>query len=324
MKHTGKGQAIVLGMTLGLISSLAFTANEAHSALGNTVQPIQFDFAVGTEAMTGDTTYSIGGDINYADGDSESVHFPISELEWPMDIWLVRFDASVSINSNWKINGTLKTNISDPDDPMIDRDWLTISDPGQLDVYSESGITDFSTLIWDFNVEWSFLQDDLWNLYTGAGYMHQNFDYTGQLNYQYSPSGQSGMEYYGDGITGITYETTYTMPYLMVGGDFAVMPNLVLAGGFSYSPFVSAEDEDHHLLRDKVSMGDMEGDAFMFNVSGTYYFIPTLFMEAGFQYTSIEADGTQTQTADGEPLGRIDMESESTQSSAYLTIGYSL
>ncbi len=326
MKQAGKRKAIAFGLTFGLISSLALTADDAQSAIGaNSTEPVKFDLAIGFEAMGGDTTYSIGGNMTYATGETDSAHFPISELEWPLDIWLARFDAGVSIGSSWKINGVLKTNISDPDDPMVDRDWLTLSDPGQLDVYSTSSISDFSALIWDLNVEWSFLQDAFWSLYAGAGYMYQNFDYTGQLIHQYSPSGQSGIEHYGDGTPGITYEMTYTMPYLLVGADFTVMPNFTIAGSFSYSPFVTAEDEDHHLLRNKVSIGDMEGSAFMFAISGKYNFnsMPALFMEGGLEYTSIEVDGEQVQRVYGDPLGKIDMESESTQTSAYLNIGYS-
>ena len=67
---------------------------------------------------------------------------------------MARVDAGLKIGSSWCINGVLRK-ISDPDDPMVDQDWLA---PGRLDVYSESNISEFKALIWDVDVEWAFLQ----------------------------------------------------------------------------------------------------------------------------------------------------------------------
>ena len=68
---------------------------------------------------------------------------------------MARVDAGLNIGSSWCINGVLKTNISDPDDPMVDQDWLA---PGRLDVYFESKISEFKVLIWGVDVEWAFSQ----------------------------------------------------------------------------------------------------------------------------------------------------------------------
>ena len=77
------------------------------------------------------------------------------------------------------------------------------------------------------------------------------------------------------------------------------------------------------VLLHAVSSGDMDGDAFMLDISGRYSFTPTIFMEAGFQFMKIEVDGTQTQKYGwGIPLGTIDEEAESTQTSGFLSIGY--
>ena len=56
-----------------------------------------FDLSVGIEGMEGDTTYQIGGNIVLPDGTSGAIHFPVSELEWPLDIWLGRIDAGLNI-----------------------------------------------------------------------------------------------------------------------------------------------------------------------------------------------------------------------------------
>ena len=52
-------------------------------------------------------------------------------------------------------------------------------------------------------------------------------------------------------------------------------------------------------------------------------FTPAIFVEAGFQYLNIEVDGGQAQVYGwGFPLGTAAQEAESTQTSGYLTIGY--
>jgi hypothetical protein len=61
----------------------------------------------------------------------------------------------------------------------------------------------------------------------------------------------------------------------------------------------------------------------MFEVSGNFQISPWWFVKAGVQYTGISVDGDQYQVLSGEPLGQIDQEVESDQSSAYMTMGYS-
>ncbi len=338
MKQAGKSKAIALGLVIGLLSSgTVFAADEVQNestvqsdASESSDKSSVFDISIGTELMSGDTTYSTGGVVTFADGSSANLHFPVSELEWPLDIWLARVDAGINVGSSWRINGVLKTNISDPDDPMKDSDWGVFylagdpySSPSDLDVYSESNISDFDALIWDINIEWAFLQRQSWNLYAGLGYQYQKFEYDGQLiqetiYYLGTPVGVS----YGDGSVGITYEMTYKMPYFLIGTDFQLTPNFTVSGSFAYSPWVDAEDEDHHLLRDRVAQGDMDGDAIMFDVSGTYNFTSSWFLEGGFHYTKIDVDGDQSVSMYGFPVLTQYEESESTQTSGYLNIGY--
>ena len=85
MKQTVKSIATALGLTIGILSTgTLFAADKAESTPAKKpVKSIGFDISIGTELMSGDTTYSIGGDITLADGSSGTPHFPISELEWP-------------------------------------------------------------------------------------------------------------------------------------------------------------------------------------------------------------------------------------------------
>ena len=316
-------KSIVLGLTLGILSSgIVFAAGETQSTeTEKPGKPVVFDISIGSELMSGDTTYSIGGPIVHPDGSVENAYFPFSQLEWPLDIWLARVDAGVNIGSSWRINAVVKKNISDPAENMNDSDWVT---PGSLDIYSESEISDFDALIWDIDVEWVFIKRQAWDIYAGFGYQYQNFEYEAQGIYQYSPSGLPGFAAYGDGSVSITYEMTYKMPYFLIGTDFQVTPDFIVAGSFAYSPWVDANDEDYHLARKPVlvSQGDMNGDAYMFDLSGTYHFLTSWFFKAGFHYLKIAVDGNQHQSFGGIPNSTVREESDSNQTSGYLSIGY--
>jgi outer membrane protease len=285
-----------------------------------------FNIAIGTEIMSGNTTYQIGYPWTHPNGTQSAGYFPFSKLEWPLDIWLARIDAVLNIGDSWRINGVLKKNLSDPGDKMKDSDWITPSNPGRLDVYSELNISKFDAWIFDIDVEWIFLKRQSWSLYAGLGCQYQKFEYDAKLIHQYSPSGLPGYEAYGDGRVAITYEITYTMPYLKIGTDFKIKDKFTLDGSFAWSPIVKAKDEDHHLLREnggKICTGDMDGNAYMINLSAKYNFTPSWFLKVGFHYTKIDVDGEQYQIyGNGDPIGTVTQKSESTQTSGYLTVGY--
>ena len=316
----GKG---LLRLAVGFICTGFISQVHAAASLDPYYQagPIHLDFSFGLEEMTGDLTSSIGGEINHANGENEVTFFPISELEWPMDIPLARFDGSLTLNSLWRINGTVKTALDDPEDNMIDRDWFS---PGGLaDIYSESSISSSDALIFDVDLEWTYFRQGPWSLSAGIGYLQQEFEYEGDLIIQYSPTGISGYNYIGDGSTGITYDNTFSMFYFLLGANMQLTPQLDFSGKFSVAPFASSEDELHNFYSDKVSTGDMEGVACMFEVSGNYRITPWWFVKGGVQLAYISVDGDQYQVLAGEPLGRIEQEIESNQSSAYISMGYS-
>lgn len=319
----GKTGQIIRGLALtaGLMSACILCSQAQAATSLDPYMPSTFVFSFGVESMVGDLTSSIGGEINHADGKNENTFFPISELEWPLDLLLARFDASLRVNPMWRINGTLKTSIDDPEDAMIDRDWF--SSGGEPDIYSESSISQFEAFILDVDFEWTYLQERSWSLYTGVGYLYQEFEYEGDLIVQYSPTGITGYNYIGSGSTGITYDNTFSMIYFLLGADIQLTPQLDFTGKFSVAPLSTSEDELHHLYYNKVSTGDMEGISYMFELSGNLQLTPWWFIQAGFQYTNIAVEGDQYQVLGGIPLGQIEQEVESVQSSGYISIGYS-
>jgi outer membrane protease len=278
--------------------------------------------SIGAERMTGYTTYQIGYPFTPPGGPVQNGYFPFSKLEWPLDTWLARLDARFNISDSWRINGLLKKNFTNPGDNMKDSDWLTSANPGRLDVYSESSISKFDAWIFDIDLEWVFLKQKYWSVYAGLGWQFQKFYYEGKLIHQYSPSGLPGYDFYGDGSVAINYEITYNMPYVKIGTDFHIKEKFILDGSFAWSPIVKAKDEDNHLLRGKTSTGDMNGNAYMFNLSARYTFTPSWFLKGGIQYTKISVDGDEFQIDTLGPIGTVKEESDSRQTSYYLTVGY--
>ena len=316
MKRTIK--VIALGFALATIST-----NTLHAGDTGKVGPIDFDISVGSECMSGNTTFRIGYPVTEIGGLTYQGFFPFSELKWPLDTWLARVDLGVNIGKSARINGTVKKNTTKPGRNMVDKAWITDSDPTQLDAYSESFNSDFSALIFDCDFEWVFLKNKSNRVYAGIGYQYQKFSYDSNLIHQYSPSGLPDFkDFYGDGSVSMTYDISYSMPYLILGGKHNISKHIAVAGSIAYSPYVSAHDKGMLLLEDRKLNGDMNGSAYMINVSSTYTISSSLFIECGMHYTKIIVDGTQTQSISGVPTSLVALDSKSSQTSGYLKIGY--
>ncbi len=324
MRLIKRSGVLVSGLCLSLVIGHSALAAKAPGPMTITTNKAKATISIGTEILDGDTTYRIGFPVTM-DGQTYEGYFPFSELKWPLDVVMARVDGSVTFRDVWEVNGYVKTNLTDPDGNMEDSDWLTDSALYQLDIFSESYISDFSALIFDVDVEYTFAKNNKYSLYGGLGYQYQNFTFDGNLIRQYSPSGMPGYDFIGDGTTGITYEISYHLPYLMVGSDMELFENFILSASFAFSPYVKATDEDHHLLREnggKVTESDMDGTGIMFDISGKYNFATRWFVELGFHHTQIDVDGTMDQSYVWFGyFGSNKVESESSQTSGYLSIG---
>lgn len=324
MKNFNKKSILLAGLVFSLATMESLVAYGASGPATKTENIAKCTISIGTEILDGDTTYQIGYPITM-DGVTYEGYFPFSELEWPLDVTMGRIDTSATFSGGIRINATLKKNITDPDDNMEDRDWLTESDPSRLDIYSESYISDFNAIIFDFSVEYIFGTWDKVSLYGGLGYQYQKFEFKGNLIEQYSPSGLSGYDATGDGSVGIGYEIVYQMPYLSLGTDIEFEKGFSMTASLAFSPYVDAEDEDDHFLREfggRVTRSDMDGTAIMFNLGGKYNFTPIWYMELGFNAVKIDVDGTMNQNYIW--FGRYAsnrVESESTQISGYINLG---
>ena len=274
---------------------------------------------LGAEKWEGDTTYQIGGTVSTPSATYE-YHFPISELEFPLDVYMISLSGSIEITKKLFMSAGVKKNVTDDSGKMKDSDWMTLSNPDQLDIYSESD-AELDALIIDVNLRYRFFEKPGWSFSAGFGYLYQNFDYECSLIRQWSPSGLSGYDYTGSGEVGLTYEVKYSIPYMEIGAQFKTK-DFSVETTLGYSPFVTAKDEDHHILRSKVNKGDCDGDAIFFSLKGQYDFFNNWFLTLGLEYTKIETEGESDAYFYGVYDHTIDEEIFSEQKVIALTVGY--
>lgn len=319
---TKKGAVLVASTIFCLSTPLAVLATDNSAQVENASGGVKFGMAAGVEAWSGDITYQIGYPVSDAYGYIYNGYFPFSELSFPLDVAFGTVEADLTIIDKYVIGLKLKKNISDPDDYMEDRDWITSSDPSRLDIYSDSTVTDFSAFVIDVDLNYRIVVNDRVSFGAGIGYMHQDFEYETALIRQWSPSGLMGFDYVGDGTTSLIYEVEIDMPYLEVSGHFNILPSLFINGRFAYAPWVSVDDKDQHLLRNKVNTGDLSGSAVMFSGDVEYDFTPQFFVTGGFDYTYIKADGDMDATFYGIYDHTVAEELESDQFVLYATVGF--
>jgi outer membrane protease len=275
---------------------------------------------VGIGRLSGDTTYQIGGMYDTPSG-SGTYHFPISKLEFPLDVWMISAKESKELGKNLTVSVSAKKNFIRDAGRMEDSDWLTITNPTQLDVYSQSDAY-LDILHLGIHVSYRFFETPHWSIIAGVGYWYQNLDYECKLIKQWSPSGLSGYDYTGTGSVDLTYEVTYHIPYIEIGTQHTFNNKWSLDTSLGYSPIVHAEDLDVHVLRAKVSEGDCDGNVILFSLKGQYTVLPNWFLALQLDYTYITTDGRQKQYTDGAWSATIDQKITSEQLFGVLSVGY--
>jgi len=285
----------------------------------------------GIGKLGGDTTYQIGGNY-FTPAGSGQMHFPISELEFPLDVWMVSVEASKEFAKKWKVSVGAKKNITSDAGKMKDSDWgayflegYAWAQKDTLDIYSESD-GELDALIMDINLRYRFYEKTNWAFIVGIGYIRQNFDYAISNLNQWYPSSNY---YFGVDLPHtlasgkiMTYEITYSIPYIEIGVQGSFKDEFSVEASFGYSSLVDAQDEDVHILRAKVAEGHCDGDAILLSLRARFDFSKNWFLLAEFDHTKIDTDGWQEQYIDGVRIGRIDQEITSEQILACFSIGY--
>ncbi len=286
---------------------------------------VEFEVSPGIGYLTGDNTYEIGDVPAELDPWGREPYFPISRLEFLLGVPIATLDARVTVD-RWTLSGGARINICDRAGNMRDYDWgMPFWDddgdegPGwyvweitdgthswyALDVESKSEST-VDVLFWEAEVAYELFSRAYRDAfdgssqgtvrgYFGAGYEHRAFEYECELIRQWSPSGIPGYDVTGDGTVGLTYDVSYSIPYVEIALE-GVSRNAGMSLSAGFSPHVTARDEDVHLARRPgpiYAEGECTGNALKARANIRYDITPHWSVGLLMDYLYLRTSGEQ-------------------------------
>ncbi len=290
-----------------------------------------FNFALSTNLsnVTGDTTYNI--EFSEYDQDYGRIEGE-SELEFEINAVMLNVQADFSFKDDFLIfSFIVGQTVSEADGNLRDRDWIRYDYYEYLygdtdsDIESEGEMYEVKAVInfLEFGKQVKF------KLGASAGYQKQKwgtfkarnvegFYLDDYLNRDYFRS------YYQSDI--LTYEVEYDIMYS--GIDFQIYFNdkFRVSCGLDLG-IVHVEDEDNHILREKVSTGDADGIYLALKTKANYQITSNFSVAASLDVISIDADGDQTQTFYDNGVITdmyIDIDDEITSEQVYIGIAAKL
>ncbi len=260
-----------------------------------------FGIGIGIGFMSGNTLYHISA-YDATGGIESELEFPLKTLLLGLEYGYVGRNArgqdDLKIGIQWFMN------IDNGSGKLKDSDWLTDSvdiievgapHPG-LDIYSESDITLKANII-DLRASYNFWPSDSLSVGPLGGFLYQNFQFDASNVHQVGYGPYNTPSYTGS-VSGLvlTYEVTYTIPYLGIHSEMLVSRSFQAFLDLGYSPWASAEDRDDHVLRKKVSKAKTKGSAYLAAITAQWDIEDNDFFLIRGQYLEINTTGTQTQT----------------------------
>lgn len=258
----------------------------------------------GVSSIFGNTTYDITFheyDPNYGriDGESE-LEFDIAAALYNVGIEMVFLDEVLVLSVNY--SGTMNAYGG----TLRDRDWITndainyyydeLMGDTDSDVDSEVDIV-------DVNLKWyvgSVGQNNRVRFNVVAGYQNQKWGTFEASNIDGYYSGlltdDGRRQYFNETFSSpvLTYEVTYDMFYGGFGVDFKVFEDFILKTQLNLG-YVSAEDEDDHILRQKISEGETDGIMADLNLDLLFKLTEFVNFSIYTHFKMIDTEGDQTQ-----------------------------
>ena len=255
----------------------------------------------GAGIYTGNVTYQIGGHFVVPSRHIDEVDpFPLSKLQFPLNVTMVTFGNEFTFNKNFEIRGEITKNISTGAGQEMDTDYIWMPGP-VVQTYSASD-ADVQAITTDVGFRyWVARQNtDELHLKLGLGfaYLYEHFEWRlsnlDQFDYYYS----SGFPYVPtletvqSGLIG-TYETTTNMPYLEVASEFEQTDAFSLLISLGYSPIAQISDEDNHILRQIVSTTNVIGSAYKIGVQAKYNLSKNWILMGKWDWINYDLTGTE-------------------------------
>jgi len=259
MKITSK---IALGTVVTLFAFNSAFAIHAHDSgeikvIDNSDVGLSFRATLSSVEGQGDE-YVYNGDND----PSLSSGYKVSELNWDISsLWMLGGEASLQLGQYIRFNAGMWVGITDGDGQMEDYDWMepSISDWTH---YSESEIDIDSAISMDMNASLQFIELGACKLHAMLGYKVDYWEWSAYGgHYIYSQNGFRDSTGSFGNVHGIDYNQTFDMFYAGLKATLD-SSSLHASAYVKYSPFVNAEDEDDHLMRDLHFTEDFDGGDF--------------------------------------------------------------
>ena len=275
------------------------------------------------ESLSGYTQYRIGGHVELATGESGELRMPISELEFPLDVWLASIGCRIMLSGNIIAEITYKANITSDAGELKDSDW-GIADPerhpNRLDIYSESD-ADLDARIVDLKLRGRIFKNrtETLELFTGGRFQYQNFQFeVTNLDQWYPSRPHLGHDYVSGNV--IDYEATYYILAAEFAGQYKI-EKISVESSIGVA-FVASEDQDRHLLRSKVNESDGVGIGALFSLEGKYRIAEHWVAAVQIEYISLYTEGESKAYFNDRYDHTIDNELESQQASVALGVEF--
>ncbi len=261
----------------------------------------QFEIENGFERLFLYTLYQIGGKTQSRRGISY-YHFPISELKFPLNIYMFYANLNLSFLDRITIHYGMHASINSRVGKMEDSDWVPYHNIKTI--YSESDAR-LNAIFNEADLTVRLFTVSFFSLKVGAGFMHQYLYYWCSNVEQMSIYDTSSPIYIGNPeyikLQGkiITYKLNYYIFTLQITPVFSIPikgGSLEITTAIRFSPYLKAKDVDDHILRGKLSEGDSHGTAFMPSLRLKYLFPSRIFITAKLDYLYLVTKGKQNQS----------------------------
>ena len=253
-----------------------------------------------TRYTSGETSYHINFDEPWSQGGHGE-----SKLEFPIDsvmaginvVWGNRYKKNRQ-QTQTRFSLTWLGVVHDGGGIMKDSDWVENDAAyGETphegrDLYTESDAELKGTVV-DANFSYNFRLSNSWTLGPLVGYRYHDF--------KYDIYGYRGI-YWTTPVSGegkvLEYKVTYNIPYVGLSSDLLFGKRNQFRFHFilGYSDWADAEDRDDHLLRNKLSEGDCEGEAWLSSLTAEWAVSPRWRLSLGGEYADIDTKGIQHQS----------------------------
>lgn len=259
-----------------------------------------FDIENGFERHYFYTLYQIGGKTLSRQGFSY-YHFPISELKFPLDVYMFYLDINLSFIDRLTIHFSMHSSINTRVGKMKDSDWVPY--PKIKTIYSESDAR-IKAVFNEIDLTARLFTVSFFSLKAGIGFMHQYMNYSCSNLEQISFYDSSSTTYIGNPsyIKLLGKALNYKIQYYFFTMQITPLVTVHIGGGaleiaaaIRFSPYIKAKDIDDHILRGKTSKGESTGTAFMPTLRIYYIFNTRIFITSKLEYMYLTTKGEQNQ-----------------------------